>query len=890
MAVRKSSNVLLGAIALLVGDLRSADTLQPKIVLTGSAADDKASITPDGRWMAMTDWGSGDAAFLDMSSGQIQRLGAKTGGWESDSFAEFVIPSPDMSQVAYVWHEGSNPGHLRVIPNQSGAKSRVLVQNAEFPYVLPSGWSADGKSILVHMWKKDYTAQIAWVSIADGSFRVLRSLDWRRPGAPSLSPDGRFIAYSALENQDSENSHIYLLAADGSSEKELVGGSGVNEAPVWTPDGSGILFLSDRSGTFDLWKVAVGGPQSNSAPSRLRAGVGKIHPIGMTRSGSLFYVSHRGTENVFLADLDAGTKKVGAPLVRLSDNFAGSNRGPAWSPDGKFIAFKRRTSGNRPGYGLVIRSIETGQERIYASGRLVGVPARPLWSRDGKSLLLAMADRQERISYQRLDRNSGDFAEVLAPDASYLSVSALSPDESTLYVTFQDEQKHTGGIAAYDLATGDYRTVFSVVGFVNNFALSRDGKTLAMALSLPHAGRWEGHLARVGIDGNGFRELYTPEAGAPEKDIFGGGPMLAWTKDDRSILFAQGTREWKLMRISSEGGPAEFVELTTTGLQHDLDLSPDGARIAFGHGKAEVKETQVLENLISATTTSVPALSPKSVQGPLGLDAFQAIPESNPLSAAKVALGRKLFFDKDLSRDRTLACSSCHDPERAFSDGRPVAKGFGDAEGVRNSPAIVNRGYGQSFFWDGRAGSLEQQALEPILNPKELALSQEELEQRTKLKAADVTSALASFVRTIRSGASRFDRFTAGHADALTPLEKTGLELFRGKGHCVTCHVGPNFTDEQFHNTGIAWNGHDLADRGKANGTFKTPTLRELPLTAPYMHDGSIATLEDVVNYYSEGVRTNPYLDREIRPRHFTEAEKRALLAFLRSLSGEILY
>jgi len=883
--VRTSLKVLLAATTLVAVDLRSADTIQPKIVLPGGAADDKASITPDGRWMAMTDWASGDAALLDMTTGQIQRLGAKTGGWESDNFAEFVVPSPDLSHVAYVWHEGSNPGHLRVIPNQAGAKPRVLVQNAEFPYVLPSGWSPDGKSILVHMWKKDYTAQLAWVSVADGSFRVLRSLDWRRPGAPSLSPNGRWIAYSALERQDSENSHIYLLAADGSSEKELIGGSGVNEAPVWTPDGSGILFLSDRSGTFDLWKVAIGW-----VPSKVTADVGKIHPIGLTRSGSLFYVSHRGTENVFLADLESDARKVGAPLVRLSDNFAGSNRGPAWSPDGKFIAFKRRTSGNRPGYDLVIRSIETGQERIYASSRLVGVPARPLWSRDSKSLLLAMADRQERISYQRLDRNSGEFTEVLAPDTSYLSVSALSPDESTLYVTFHDEQKHTGGVAAYDLATGDYRTVFSVVGFVNNFALSRDGKALAMALSLPRAGRWEGHLSRVGVDGSGFKELYAPEAGAAEKDIFGGGPMLTWTKDGSAILFAQGSREWKLMRISSKGGPAEFIELTTTGLQHDLDLSPDGSRIAFGHGKAEVKETLVLENLLPATTMVAPADSSKTVTGPLGLDAFQAVPESNPLSAAKVALGRKLFFDKDLSRDRTLACSSCHDPDRAFSDGRPIAKGFGGAEGTRNSPAIVNRGYGQSFFWDGRSASLEQQALEPILNPKELALSQDELEQRTKLKSTEIASALASFVRTIRSGASRFDRFTAGHADALTPLEKTGLELFRGKGHCVTCHVGPNFTDEQFHNTGIAWNGHDLADRGKANGTFKTPTLRELPLTAPYMHDGSIATLEDVVNYYSEGVRTNPYLDREIRPRHFTEAEKRALLAFLRSLSGEILY
>jgi cytochrome c peroxidase len=130
----------------------------------------------------------------------------------------------------------------------------------------------------------------------------------------------------------------------------------------------------------------------------------------------------------------------------------------------------------------------------------------------------------------------------------------------------------------------------------------------------------------------------------------------------------------------------------------------------------------------------------------------------------------------------------------------------------------------------------------------------------------------------------------AGETSALSALEKSGLELFRGKGHCVTCHVGPNFTDEQFHNTGIAWSGDQLADNGREHGTFKTPTLRELPLTAPYMHDGSLATLEDVVEYYASGVRANPFLDREIRPRHFTTEEKRALLAFLRSLTGKVEY
>jgi len=284
------------------------------------------------------------------------------------------------------------------------------------------------------------------------------------------------------------------------------------------------------------------------------------------------------------------------------------------------------------------------------------------------------------------------------------------------------------------------------------------------------------------------------------------------------------------------------------------------------------------------------------LQPPLGLDIYMPVPETNPLTREKVALGRKLFFDKRLSRDGTLSCASCHNPQLDFSDGRPVARGINGAEGPRNAPALINRGYGRSFFWDGRASSLEQQALQPITNPIELGLTEAELERRTGMKASDVTGALASYVRTIRSGDSRFDRYAAGRTNALTPLEKTGLQIFRGKGGCTSCHVGPNFSDEQFHNTGVAWRDGRLTDQGRfpvsANdrdhGAFKTPTLREVARTAPYMHDGSLSTLEDVIDFYSDGGRPNPNLDPDIRPRNFTAEEKSALVAFLRSLTGRV--
>lgn len=281
---------------------------------------------------------------------------------------------------------------------------------------------------------------------------------------------------------------------------------------------------------------------------------------------------------------------------------------------------------------------------------------------------------------------------------------------------------------------------------------------------------------------------------------------------------------------------------------------------------------------------------------PLGLDLYMPVPETNPLTRAKVELGRKLFFDKRLSRDKTMACVSCHDPKLAFSDGRAVARGINGAEGTRNSPALINRGYGSTFFWDGRAASLERQAIEPILNPKELGMTQAEIEKRLGMKAAEIAGAIASFVRTIRSGDSRFDRYAAGKKDALSALEKTGLALFRGKGACTACHVGPNFTDERFHNTGVAWRDGRLTDEGRFTlsheerdrGAFKTPTLRDISRTAPYMHDGSLATLEDVVEFYSNGGRRNPNIDAEIRTVNFNAGEKNALVAFLQSLTGRI--
>jgi cytochrome c peroxidase len=288
---------------------------------------------------------------------------------------------------------------------------------------------------------------------------------------------------------------------------------------------------------------------------------------------------------------------------------------------------------------------------------------------------------------------------------------------------------------------------------------------------------------------------------------------------------------------------------------------------------------------------------------PLGLDLYMPIPEDNPVTAEKIDLGRRLFNDRRLSRDGSVSCASCHDPQRAFSDGRTTAVGAFNRPGRRNAPTLINRGWGRTFFWDGRIRTLEEQVLQPIRDPNEMDLTLDEASARVGLPAHDLSNALSTYVRSILSGDAPFDRYMNGDRSAMTREQIAGLELFRGRANCSACHIGPTFTDERFHNTGAAWRKPagmntpgTFADEGRFRvtnkpedrGAFKTPTLREVARTAPYMHDGSLASLEKVVDFYNRGGRPNPLLDTELRPLALTVPEKRQIVAFLRALSGVI--
>ena len=318
---------------------------------------------------------------------------------------------------------------------------------------------------------------------------------------------------------------------------------------------------------------------------------------------------------------------------------------------------------------------------------------------------------------------------------------------------------------------------------------------------------------------------------------------------------------------------------------------------------------------------ALPIGTPVLIGVPLGLPPVP-IPADNPPTAETIALGRKLYYDPLLSVDDTVACATCHTPDFGFSDGKQFSEGVKGQKGGRNAPTVFNAAYYTTQFWDGRAPSLEKQAEGPVQAPVEMGQTLEGVEEKLmadssyrseferafgpgRITYEMVEKAIASFERTILSGNSPFDRyFYGGDEEALSESAQRGLAVFRDpeKGNCIACHtIGETyalFTDNKFHNLGVDLDPQgELKDLGRYEvtqnesdkGAFKTPSLRSVALTAPYMHDGSLKTLSDVIDFYVGGGSSNPWLDEEMKTLDFLTFPERAdLLAFLESLTGEM--
>jgi Tol biopolymer transport system component len=574
------------------------------------------AVSRDGRWFVVSNVGSaGDIERRDLTSDAVERMRARASGAlpaQGGSQAYWPILSADSRQIAYAFNPGSRlqdptllHARLMVMPNQPGAAGRVLVDNPELVFPVPVGWRGDNEILTLTM-KPDLTWQLMWVDARSKRTSVLKSLEWRvdeLARAVNLSPDGRYIVYSALAtNPFAPNAQapradrqLFVIAADGRSEAALTSGAGIYRHPVWTPDGTHVVYISDLSGTFDLWAIPVRDGRAAGQPKLLRKSVGDIVSLGMTDAGVYHYFSARsGVHRASIVPLGpvgsraqaGGDKSDSRTTV---ESFVGQS--PRWAPDGQSVALLRPRLGAAGVFDVVVRSLVDGAERVFREEPLV--EQRPTWFPDGRSLLL-LSSREQQQWWVRLDVASGRFTTLASQSDAQKgsggvlvrSSAVMAADGRTVYFAASSSSTKLSigridRVVALDLESGQVRTQVTVPGdddtlpFVTQgvaLALSPDGRTLAIA----SRGKSTTRLARIDLDGAHYREL---TSGFTNDTLTN---TLAWSRGGQWIVLVDrtGSDGARVMRVSPDGGAPEFTGVRVAGLRN-FDLSPDGTRVVY---------------------------------------------------------------------------------------------------------------------------------------------------------------------------------------------------------------------------------------------------------------------------------------------------------------------
>jgi len=315
-------------------------------------------------------------------------------------------------------------------------------------------------------------------------------------------------------------------------------------------------------------------------------------------------------------------------------------------------------------------------------------------------------------------------------------------------------------------------------------------------------------------------------------------------------------------------------------------------------------------NLHSSISADMVVIDGMAVPDTGPMPAFVPMPPGNVNYLQKVDLGKQLYFDGRLSKNNAISCAFCHNPGTGFADARQFSIGAFGTAGGRQAPTVYNTAFNPFQFWDGRATSLEEQAIGPIHNPIEMAETHETIVPKiakipgyqkqfkavfgNSVSLQSIADAIAAFERTIVSSNSAFDKYVMGGSNAMDESAIRGMQLFKGKARCILCHNGPNFTDNRFHNLGVPQEGLLKEDLGRYNvtrrdgdkGAVKTPTLRSVTETAPYMHDGVFKTLEEVIEFKDKGGQPNPHLSSLMKPLGLAPDEKTDLVVFMKALTG----
>lgn len=552
--------------------------VEATLLWAGVSVDQFATISPDGRYLAFQDYTAGDRlAIKDLRTGERRLI---TGNDGNDVFGP--VFSPDGGRVAYGAY--GKDRSLRVV-NRDGSDMRVLSAGGtiDFPYA----WSADGRLIALNLYDSGQS-RIAVASVDNGSITPLKSTGWQKADVGGFSSDGKFLVYSLSATTSAPDDGVFLLAVDGGSHTKIADG----KAPGFTPDGRAVVFVSNRSGTNDLWVVPVTAGQRTGPPELLRQNIGDINNLGFTRDGSFFYVTKDLRNDVLVARLDSESWHVDEPRV-LNEASVGANVGASWSPDGRRVAFFR--GNDRQAVTLVVRTVATGNERALPSTFAAVAFQQDLpWFPDGRSLLMNEPASSRRV-FKRIDIETG--AQQVILDNPFGSAGIwfdLSPDGRSLYYLHRGDEDAAGGriirLIKRDLqTTNEVELIRSTDSAPFRFSVSPDGTQVAVKpVTKPVL-------------------LLLPTAGGPPVEVYRGDASdpvpvpLAWTRDGRYILGAGpagGDDERDhLWAIPASGGAPVKLAFTSNKVVA-LSVSPADGSVLISVRRPN-NELWVARNLLS---------------------------------------------------------------------------------------------------------------------------------------------------------------------------------------------------------------------------------------------------------------------------------------------------